>query len=150
MSDDGITRRSAFGAAGLVAAGAVAGYVSGRNTDAAKALSPTTTGGGYGGGNGTATGAATHPLVAVADVPDGGGVIVGSVVVTRSGTQVRAFSAVCTHQGCTVNRVSDGKIDCPCHGSVFDASTGAVVAGPAPSPLPPVSISVRNGEVFSS
>jgi Rieske Fe-S protein len=150
MSEGEITRRSAVGAAGLVAAGAVVGYVSGRNTDAAKALQPTSAGGGYGGGNSPAAGKATHPLVAVADVPDGGGVIVDGVVVTRAGAKLRAFSAVCTHQGCTVNRVSDGKIDCPCHGSVFDASTGAVVAGPAPSPLPPVAISVRNGEVFSS
>jgi Rieske Fe-S protein len=77
-------------------------------------------------------------------------VIVGDVVLTRSGSQVKAFSAVCTHQGCQVNKVADGKIDCPCHGSVFDASTGAVVAGPAPSPLPPVAVEVRSGEVFSS
>ena len=149
MSDEGISRRTALGAAGVVAAGAVAGYVAGRNTDAAKALSPATSGGGYG-TPGSPGGNANHPLAAVADIPDGGGVIVGNVVVTRTGSQVRAFSAVCTHQGCQVNKVSDGKIDCPCHGSVFSASTGAVVAGPAPSPLPPVAISVRNGEVFSS
>jgi Rieske Fe-S protein len=75
-------------------------------------------------------------------------VIVGNVVVTKSGSQVHAFSSTCTHQGCQVNKVSGGRIDCPCHGSVFDASTGAVVAGPAPSPLPPVAVTVRNGEVF--
>jgi len=154
MSDDGLSRRSALGAAGVVAAGVVVGYVAGRNSDAAKALQ-LSGGGGGGGGYGSSQsagsgGKSNHPLAAVADIPDGGGVIVGNVVVTRSGSQVRAFSATCTHQGCQVNRVSNGKIDCPCHGSVFDASTGAVVAGPAPSPLPPVAISVRNGEVFSS
>jgi Rieske Fe-S protein len=76
-------------------------------------------------------------------------VIKGDVVLTRSGSTVHGFSATCTHQGCTVNQVSDGTIDCPCHGSKFDAATGAVVTGPAPAPLPPVRVTVRNGEVFS-
>jgi Rieske Fe-S protein len=150
MSDQGLTRRSALGAAGVAAAGVVAGYAAGRNTDAAKATPPAATGGGYGSPGGAPAGTANRALAAVADIPDGGGVIVGDVVLTRSGSQVKAFSAVCTHQGCQVNKVAAGKIDCPCHGSVFDASTGAVVAGPAPSPLPPVAIEVRSGEVFSS
>jgi Rieske Fe-S protein len=76
-------------------------------------------------------------------------VIAGGLVITRSGSTVRAFSSTCPHQGCQVNKVSDGKIDCPCHGSVFDARTGAVLAGPAPSGLPPRPVTVRNGEVFS-
>ena len=47
-----------------------------------------------------------------------------------------AYSAICTHQGCTV-AYKGGKLACPCHGSVFDPAKGAeVVAGPAPSPLP--------------
>lgn len=151
----GLTRRGALGAAGAVAAGAVAGYVAGRNTDAAKALSPTSSGGyggsGAGGGSGGRQGnGGGQLLAALADIPDGGGVIVHGVVVTRTGQTVHAFSAICTHQGCEVNKVSAGKIDCPCHGSVFDASSGAVVGGPAPSPLPAVAITVRNGEVFSS
>jgi Rieske Fe-S protein len=156
MSDENLSRRSALGAAGLIVAGGVAGYVAGRNTDAAKALPAAPGGayggpGGYGGPDGSHSGGSmNHRLAPVADIPDGGGVIVGTVVVTRSGSQVHAFSAICTHQGCQVNQVSGGKIDCPCHGSVFDASTGAVVAGPAPSPLPPVAIAVHNGEVFTS
>jgi Rieske Fe-S protein len=131
--------------------GGVAGYAAGRNTDAAKATPPSnsygspSTGGGYGSGSGGSGGAAIAELAAI---PDGGGVIVGNVVITRSGQAVHAFSATCTHQGCQVNKVSDGKIDCPCHGSVFNATSGAVVAGPAPSPLPPIAVTVRNGEVF--
>lgn len=141
MSD--VTRRSALAAAGVVVAGGVAGYLTGRNTDAADAKPGTSSP--Y--GNAPKTG---RPLAKVADIPDGGGVIVHNIVVTRSGTDVHAFSATCTHQGCTVNKVADGTIDCPCHGSKFDAKTGEVVAGPAPSPLPTVQVTVQNGEVLSA
>jgi nitrite reductase/ring-hydroxylating ferredoxin subunit len=59
-----------------------------------------------------------------------------------------AYSAVCTHQGCTV-AYQNGQLACPCHGSVFDPANGAeVVAGPAPRPLPEVPVEVRGGEVF--
>ena len=59
-----------------------------------------------------------------------------------------AYSAVCTHQGCTV-AYQNGQLACPCHGSVFDPSNGAeVVAGPAPRPLPEVPVEIRGGEVF--
>jgi nitrite reductase/ring-hydroxylating ferredoxin subunit len=59
-----------------------------------------------------------------------------------------AYSAVCTHQGCTV-AYQGGKLACPCHGSVFDPAKGAkVVAGPAPTPLPQIPVKVQGGEVF--
>jgi Rieske Fe-S protein len=64
--------------------------------------------------------------------------------------QVHAFSAICTHQGCPVNLVRNGTIDCPCHGSQFDAISGKVVHGPATSPLPRIQVVVRAGEVYSS
>lgn len=52
-----------------------------------------------------------------------------------------AFSAVCTHQGCTVGYVqSSDTFDCPCHGSIFNARTGAVLQGPAPAPLPRIPV----------
>ena len=58
-----------------------------------------------------------------------------------------AYSAVCTHQGCTV-AYQGGKLACPCHGSVFDPAKGAeVVAGPAPSPLPEIPVKVEGGEI---
>ena len=58
-----------------------------------------------------------------------------------------AYSAVCTHQRCTVG-YRDGQLACPCHGSVFDpANNGQVVSPPAQRPLPEIPVEVRNGEV---
>jgi Rieske Fe-S protein len=88
-------------------------------------------------------------LAPVADIPDGGGVVVtkSKIVLTRTGSQIAAFSAVCTHQACLVNSVRNGVITCPCHGSEFDASTGEVRNGPASSPLPPVQIHIVDNSV---
>ena len=60
---------------------------------------------------------------------------------------MRAWSAVCTHQGCLVTEVRDGVIVCPCHASEFDAASGAVLAGPARRPLPEVAVEVRGDDV---
>jgi cytochrome b6-f complex iron-sulfur subunit len=60
---------------------------------------------------------------------------------------VVAHSAICTHQGCTVN--ADGaSLRCPCHGSTFDAFTGAVIKPPADSPLAAVPVSVNGDAVY--
>jgi Rieske Fe-S protein len=59
-----------------------------------------------------------------------------------------AYSAVCTHQACTVG-YQRGQLACPCHGSVFDPANGAqVVTGPAETPLPEIPVEVRDGEIF--
>ena len=84
------------------------------------------------------------------DIPVGGGAIytAAKVVVTQPASgQYKAFSAVCTHVGCIVNKVTNGTIDCPCHGSEFKINTGAVVTGPAPAPLPKKQITIVNGQV---
>ncbi len=75
----------------------------------------------------------------VTDVPVGGGIVLADrqVVVTQPESGVfRAFSAICTHQGCTVNLVRNGAIECPCHNSRFSITDGSVVRNPAPQPLP--------------
>ena len=90
-------------------------------------------------------------LAAVSTIPVGGGVAFDNVkvVVTQpTKGQIKAFSAVCTHVGCLCNTVSDGTINCPCHGSKFKITDGSVVAGPAPSPLPAAPITVTNGQVY--
>ncbi len=91
-------------------------------------------------------------LVALADVPVGGGAVVdgpeGPVVVVRpTADEVRAFSAVCTHQGTTVGAPQGGTITCPNHGSQFAAATGEVTRGPAARPLPPVAVAVQGDQV---
>jgi Rieske Fe-S protein len=57
---------------------------------------------------------------------------------------------VCPHAGCTVGSVSDGTINCPCHGSRFSVINGAVVTGPATSPLPPVSVKVQGTSIVQA
>jgi nitrite reductase/ring-hydroxylating ferredoxin subunit len=85
------------------------------------------------------------------EIPVGGGAIytAAKVVVTQPASgQYKAFSAVCTHVGCIVNKVTNGTIDCPCHGSEFKITNGAVVTGPAPSPLPAKQIKIVDGQVI--
>jgi Rieske Fe-S protein len=92
-------------------------------------------------------------LALVSDVPAGGGKILADkkIVITqpRAGS-FEAFTAVCTHLGCTVSSVSGGTINCPCHGSKFSISNGSVVAGPAPSALAPVSIKVQGTSIVQA
>ena len=98
------------------------------------------------------SGAATPAsLATVAEIPEGGGLVLADqqVVLTReSGDKVHCFTAVCTHQGCLVAQVAAGKITCPCHGSAFDATTGAVVNGPATTALAAVPVTVVNGSIY--
>ena len=80
-----------------------------------------------------------------ADIPVGGGKVFEDqkVVVTQpTAGQFKAFTAVCTHQGCTVSLVQDNVIRCPCHGSAFSAVDGSVKNGPAPAPLASKTVSV--------
>lgn len=143
-----VSRRSVIEGAGVALVAGAAGYA------AFVAFGPAPgstqpTGAGYpaaGAGSGTGAG----PLAAVVDVPDGGGLVLKDekVVLTRDGSAVHCFTAVCTHQGCLVGSVSGGEIHCPCHGSAFDATTGAVVQGPATTPLAAVAVEVTDqGEV---
>jgi Rieske Fe-S protein len=84
------------------------------------------------------------------DIPVGGGKVFKDekVVVTQPKQgDFKAFSAVCTHRGCTVASVSDGKIHCPCHGSAFNVSDGSVANGPARKALPARSVSVQGDEL---
>lgn len=89
--------------------------------------------------------AAAPPLATTADIPVGGGKIFAAqgVVITQpeQGT-IKAFSSACTHQGCPVTDVSEGTINCACHGSKFRIADGSVANGPAGSPLSPAGVNV--------
>lgn len=98
-----------------------------------------------------ATGA--KPLAALANVPVGGAVSAtgpdGPIIVAQpTAGKVVAFSAICTHMGCTVAPAGK-QLHCPCHGSVYDAATGKNLSGPAPRPLSPVSVHVAGGQVVA-
>jgi Rieske Fe-S protein len=92
-------------------------------------------------------------LVKTADVPVGEGVILKDqkiVVVQPTKGDFKAFSAVCTHMGCTVASVKNGTISCPCHGSMYSVKDGSVTGGPAPKPLPAVAVKVEGDEVVKA
>ncbi|KND39905.1 Rieske (2Fe-2S) protein [Streptomyces acidiscabies] len=92
----------------------------------------------------------TTDLAKTSDIPVGGGKIFKDqkVVVTQPVKgEFKAFSAVCTHQGCTVATVADGTIDCPCHKSMYSITDGAVKGGPAPRPLPAKEITVKGDTI---
>jgi len=111
------------------------------------AASPTESGSGS--GSTTASGGGT-PLAKTSEIPVGGGMVFADqkVVVTQPAAgQFKGFSAVCTHQGCTVASVSDGTINCPCHGSKFRVADGSVAGGPAQAPLPSKQVTVAGGEI---
>lgn len=85
--------------------------------------------------------------VPVADVPVGGGKILAKdkVVVTQpTAGEFKAFSAVCTHQGCLVGQITGKAIVCPCHGSEFSITDGKVQNGPAETALPAKKVT-KNG-----
>lgn len=89
-------------------------------------------------------------LADTADIQVGGGTVVKSqkIVVTQpTEGEFKAFTAICTHAGCTVADVSDGTINCPCHGSKFKIEDGSVADGPAPSPLAEKKIKVEDGKI---
>ncbi|WP_406836654.1 Rieske (2Fe-2S) protein [Streptomyces sp. AHU1] len=89
-------------------------------------------------------------LTTTGAVPVGGGMIFKDqkVVVTQPAKgDFKAFSAVCTHQGCLVDKVANGTIDCPCHGSRFSVEDGAVKNGPATRPLPAEQITVEGNSI---
>ena len=102
---------------------------------------------------GRAAGGGKTLVGTTADIPPGAGkvVAVGSqpAIVVNTDQGVKAYSAICTHLGCVVawNDLI-GVIQCPCHDGHFNPATGAVVSGPPPAPLPPVTVSVEGDQIY--
>ena len=100
--------------------------------------------------DGTETPSAAAALATTSSVPVGGCFVVASakVVVTQpTEGDFKAFSAVCTHQGCLVESSSDGEIPCPCHLSHFSLEDGSPLSGPASAPLAAVEITVDGDSI---
>jgi Rieske Fe-S protein len=134
------TRRGALagiGVVGVAAAVAACGGGSGGTSGSG--------GSGAGGSSGSSSALGT-----TSEIPVGGGKIFTAekVVVTQpTKGEFKGFSAICTHMGCTVDKIADGTIDCPCHGSKYSITDAHVVHGPAPKPLPAKNIKVANGKI---
>jgi nitrite reductase/ring-hydroxylating ferredoxin subunit len=156
------TRRGVLAGVGLVGlAGAITACGAGGSSSSSAAGDPAASSS-SGSGGGTSATTASVPtasaassssgaLAATSDIPVGGGKIFDTqlVVVTQpSAGEFKAFSAVCTHMGCTVSQIADGRIDCPCHGSEYSIKNGAVLAGPAPKPLPAKQIKISGDSIF--
>jgi nitrite reductase/ring-hydroxylating ferredoxin subunit len=114
-------------------------------------------GGGSGGGSGSSGGSGQGSggggTLATSDVPVGGGKILTGqqVVVTQPKKgDFKAFTAVCTHQGCLVTQVTGGSIVCPCHGSKFSIEDGSPQAGPAQSALASKKVTVEGDQISVS
>lgn len=138
----GIDRRAVIASVGVAAVG-VAGVVA-----LAGCGGSSNTAGAGGGSAGSG-----KDVIKTADIPVGGGKVYDAtkIVVTQpTAGEFKAFSAICTHQGCTVAGVVNGTISCPCHASTFDAATGQVTGGPAPTPLPPKTVTVSGSSLTIS
>ena len=152
------SRRTVLACAGAACAAVLAGcskYNSNNGGVAGSQPAPATSSSAAPAGSGAGSGAAAGPaaLASTSDIPVGGGKILTDkkIVITQPQSGAfHAFSAVCTHAGCTVGSVSGGTINCPCHGSRFNITNGSVVNGPAASPLPPVSIKVQGTSIVQA
>ena len=104
------------------------------------------------GGTAAASAGAAVVVAPLASVPVGGSAAntSGSIVLAQpTAGSVVAFSSRCTHLGCTVEPAG-AEYHCPCHGSVYDAFTGAVKNGPASRPLGRIPVAVLGSDVVET
>lgn len=144
------TRRRTVLVAGAAGAAAVAvGCGSGNGGDGRATQAPDAPAPARSGKDGAAP--AGEVLTTTADVPVGGGKVFAEkkVVVTQPESgDFKAFSAICTHQGCPVTNVSGGFINCLCHNSKFRITDASVAEGPATTPLPAERITVSGDRIL--
>jgi Rieske Fe-S protein len=152
MTAESPTRRTVL-TTGLAAAGAAAGTVvlaaCGSGTSSSRTGSAPSTGPG-----GSTPASAGTPVAALSDVTVGQAKSVtvngqDAVVARPTENTAACFSAICTHQGCTV-KPAGAQLECPCHGSVFNALTGAVERGPANQPLPSIPVTVNGNTIVTA
>ena len=89
--------------------------------------------------------------MATSKVPVGGGVILQDadyVITQPSKGKYKAFSKICTHQGCPVAAIRNGVIHCNCHSSEYSIKDGSVTNPPAPKSLAESKTTVFEGKVY--
>ena len=148
------SRRAVLASACAACTAALAGcarYTTSNGLAGAPAPAATTPSAGGAASSASSAGASTSAVLAsTADIPVGGGKVLTAqkIVITQpQAGSFHAFTAICTHQGCIVDAVGAGTIDCPCHGSKYSAVNGSVVNGPATLPLAAVSIKVQGTSI---
>ena len=159
MTTDKISRRTLGGLAaagvGVPLLAACSGDDSGTATDpnGSSSSAPASSSGSTGSTPGETTSGsapAADALTSTSDIEVGGGAIFADekVVVTQpSEGEFKCFTAVCSHQGCLVSSVSDGTINCDCHGSKYSIENGDVEEGPATFPLAEEKITVSGDSI---
>jgi Rieske Fe-S protein len=93
---------------------------------------------------------ATADLGKVSDIPVNGGKFFadhGVIVTQPTSGDFKAFSAICTHRGCALDKIADGMITCKCHGARFALTDGSVQGGPAKAPLQAKAIKVDGDNI---
>ncbi|MFB7509077.1 Rieske (2Fe-2S) protein [Streptomyces broussonetiae] len=105
-----------------------------------------------GGASAAATPTAPVDLGAESEVAKGGAKLFRehNVVVSRDTSgALKAYSTICTHAGCPINKLQGTTLICPCHGSQFDATTGKVVQQPATEPLAELPVKAAGGRIIA-
>jgi Rieske Fe-S protein len=63
--------------------------------------------------------------------------------------QFHAFTAICTHLGCTVQYAPEKQlIWCACHGGCYDPNNGKNIAGPPPKPLTALKVEIDKDDII--
>lgn len=103
------------------------------------------------GGNKTPTSAPSGPLATLDQVPVGGGIVAGNLVIVQP-TQgvVKAYNRSCPHAHNPVDAPEKGVITCPFHGSKFKVEDGSRISGPAETGLTEVPVKVDNGQILAA
>jgi Rieske Fe-S protein len=81
-------------------------------------------------------------IIARVAKPQAAGITIGEI-------HLIARSTVCTHVGCGVSAPVNNELGCPCHGSLFNLETGAVIRGPAAKPLPTFKLEARSDGIYA-